>query len=140
MMLRGVCLLMALAYALTSWDVARGSFDTSGLPMNTLVLHAWVNGLESFGWLVIFLFGFSEGADGKNFVRRHSGGLAVFLAGMWCWDMITTANLVMPVPAYQIVWGPLSVAVMLLLAYQLKVTARDERFSMEATSRSSVAG
>jgi len=133
MVLRGMLFFVAVTFAFTSLDVARGSFEESGLPINTLVLHAWVNGLESLGWLVIFLFGFGEGAGGKIFVRKHSGGLAVFLAGMWCWDMITTVNLVMPTPPYQIVWGPLSVAIMLLLAYQLRLNTRDERSALEAT-------
>ncbi len=138
MILRGVLLLTALVYAFTCWDVARGSFDESGLPVNTLVLHAWVNGFESVGWLVISVFGFGGNASGQSFVRRYSSGLAVFLAGMWCWDMITTVNLPMPVPPYQIVWGPLSVAIMLLLAYQLKVNAQDERSAEESTLSFSV--
>jgi len=133
MILRGVLFLVAVTFAFTSLDVARGSFDESGLPINTLVLHAWVNGFESLGWLVIFLFGFGDSSNWQGFIRRHSNGIAAFLAGMWCWDMITTVNLVMPTPPYQIVWGPLSVAIMLLLAYQLRLNTRGERSALEVT-------
>ena len=133
MVLRGVLFLLALTFAFTSLDVARGSFDESGLPINTLVLHACVNGLESLGWLIIFLFGFGKNSGWQGFIRRHSNGVAVFLSGMWCWDMMTTVNLVMPTPPYQIVWGPLSVAIMLLLAYQLRLNTRGECSALEAT-------
>tara|TARA_R100000365_G_C2748664_1_gene81107 strand:+ start:7538 stop:7909 length:372 start_codon:yes stop_codon:yes gene_type:complete len=93
-------------------------FGSAGLPDAVLPLHAWVNAFESAGWLSVLALSFT----GRSWVASR---LAVFLAGMWFWDMVTTLNLEMPVPPLQIIWGPVSVFAMLLLAYQLHLDSKN---------------
>ncbi|MCF6214860.1 MAG: hypothetical protein L3J58_01650 [Emcibacter sp.] len=111
--LKLVIILPVLSFSSSVWGLLNGDFDSSGIPLGVISLHTWVNGFEAVGWLLILFSPLIES------VRKHAHKLAVFLAGMWCWDMITTMNLAMPVPPQQIVWGPVSVAIMLLTAYQL---------------------
>lgn len=107
-------LLPIATFSSSAIGVANGDFDAAGFPDSVLPLHTWVNAFEAAGWALVLVLSFT----GRS---AHASKIAVFLAGMWCWDMITTMNLSMPVPALQIVWGPISVIVMLLLAYQLRL-------------------
>ncbi len=102
----------AVSFALSAYALSTGVFDGSGLAAETLPLHVWVNGLEAVGW---------GGAIALTAVGRvrPAAALAVFLAGMWAWDHLTTMNLSMPVPPLQIIWGTLSVALMLLGAHEI---------------------
>lgn len=107
-------LLPIATFSSSAIGVANGDFDAAGFPDSVLPLHTWVNAFEAAGWALVLVLSFT----GRS---AHASKIAVFLAGMWCWDMITTMNLSMPVPPLQIVWGPISVVVMLLLAYQLRL-------------------
>jgi len=107
-------LLPIMTFSSSAIGIANGDFDGAGFPDSVLPLHLWVNAFEGAGWALVLVLSFI----GRSALASK---IAVFLAGMWCWDMITTMNLSMPVPPLQIVWGPISVIVMLLLAYQLRL-------------------
>lgn len=94
--------------------LVKGKYDDVGFHDSIVPLHTWVNAFEAAGWALVLVLSFT----GRSALASK---IAVFLAGMWCWDMITTMFLTMPVPPLQIVWGPISVIVMLLLAYQLRL-------------------
>ena len=107
-----------LTFSFSAIGVLGGRFSSAGLPDAVLPLHAWVNAFEAIGWLAVLVLSFT----GRSWFASR---LAVFLAGMWFWDMVTTLNIEMPVPPLQIVWGPVSVFVMLLLAYQLHLDSKN---------------
>lgn len=113
MMLRIALFLPVLTFAGSAWGVYVGDFASAGFPASVLPLHAWLNAFEASGWLLLCIF------YKQSWLKPIASKIAVFLAGMWCWDMITTMNLTMPVPPQQIVWGPISIAILLLIAYEL---------------------
>jgi len=115
MIFRLVLLLPVLTFGGSAYGVYSGDFDASGLPAAVLPLHTWVNAFEAIGWLTLCL------AFHQRWLKPYAAQLAVFLSGMWCWDMITTMNLIMPVPPQQIIWGPVSIAVLLLIAHELHI-------------------
>lgn len=106
-----------LAFSTSAIGVLGGGFNAAGLPDPVLPLHAWINGFEAAGWLAVLVLSFT----GRSWFASR---LAVFLTGMWFWDMVTTLNLDMPVPPLQIIWGPVSVFVLLLLAYELHLDSK----------------
>lgn len=109
--------LSALTFAHSSFSVATGAFDQSGLAVTTLPLHAWVNAFEAIGWITVIGLAFSGYA-------RLAAPVAVFLAGMWNWDNLTTVGLSMPIPPLQVIWGPASVALLLIVAHDMHVIGK----------------
>jgi len=108
-----VIFFIAVSFIASTIGLIKGDYNESGLPISVIPLHTWVNVFEAVSWLAI-LISIRTGYQQK--IVHH---LAAFLTGMWLWDMITTMHLVMPVPPFQIIWGPVSICVMLLITYQL---------------------
>ncbi len=90
-----------------------GLFERTGLPEAIIPLHMIANGIEGTGWFLVAWLSWT--------CRwRIAAWFACFLAGMWCWDMMTTAYLPhMPVPPFQWFWGPASVVLMVVAANRL---------------------
>jgi hypothetical protein len=45
---------------------------------------------------------------------------------MWNWDNLTTVGLSMPLPPLQIIWGPASVALLLIVAHDMHVIGKNQ--------------
>lgn len=112
MLFKLIPLVPIMTFSSSAYGLLTGAFDETGFPAEVIPLHAWVNAFEALGWACVLVLSFI----GKSLIASR---IAVFLAGMWFWDMVTTLNLDMPVPPLQLVWGPISVFVMLLLAFEL---------------------
>ncbi len=109
-----VVLFMVLFYLFeeSARAVAAGAFDASGIPAIVLPQHTAMNFLEAIVWIAAAVLTF--------FMHyRPAALLSVFGAGLWCWDMTTTAGLEMPVWPFYTVWGPLFVVVMVIAAVEL---------------------
>lgn len=107
---RWLLLIPAVTFAMSTASLLRGDFAQSDLPRIVLPQHAIANGLEALGWLAVLLL-----YAGKR--AAIAGRIALFLIGMWLWDMVTTLPITLPVPPYQAVWGPFS---LLLLIYAVQ--------------------
>lgn len=103
---RWLTLVFAATFAASALSLQLGDFVGSDLPEKVHVDHLIANGLESLGWLAVFLL-----YQGK--LARLAGRIGLFLIGMWLWDMTTTLPLTLPVPPYQTVWGPASLLIQL---------------------------
>lgn len=100
-----------ISFSMSTVGLINGDYSRSGLPEDVIPLHIWINGVEALGWvLALWLV-----LTGRNGIASK---LAFFLAGMWFWDMVTTIPLEMPVPPLQIIWGPVSVLLLVLFAYE----------------------
>lgn len=90
-----------------------GHFAATGLPPATIPLHAFANGLEGTGWFAVAFLTLKGRFEAASW-------LGYFCAGLWAWDMVTTAYLpAMPVPPHQWLWGPISVLLMCLALRRL---------------------
>lgn len=105
-------LMPATTFGLSAYGIMTGEFRNAGFANEVLPLHIWINGFESIGWILCAILFFK-----KKFPQ--AAYLSLFLAGMWCWDMITTMYLQMPVPPMQNIWGPASVIAMVVYSQSL---------------------
>lgn len=105
-------LALSANFALAASDIVDGQFNGIGLPPEMLTMEAVANGLEAFGWLVVFALSWTSR-------RSASARMAVFLGGFLFFDVITTFVLPMPLPPYFLVWGTVLVVVQLLGARYL---------------------
>jgi hypothetical protein len=109
---RYAALLFAAIFGYSAFTLGQGAFADSDIPQILHQPHLAANLVEAAGWLIVFALAAS----------RHvawAARLALFLLGMWFWDMVTTLPLAMPVPAAQQVWGPLSTMLMAAVVVRL---------------------
>lgn len=98
--------ILSYLFLQSSLAVSSGAFNTSGIPFEVLHHHTALNAIESLIWLlatVTLILGKT------NFTKP----LCLFGAGLWGWDMTTTAGLEMPVWPYYTTWGTLIVVSMI---------------------------
>jgi hypothetical protein len=111
--------LLSYLFAESARAVAAGAFDSSGIPTIVLPQHTVMNSLESIVWLSAALL--------TLFMRYRTASLLSFFgAGLWSWDMSTTAGLEMPVWPFYTVWGPLFIVVMVFAGVELNRAWRGE--------------
>jgi hypothetical protein len=101
-------LIFAAAFGWSAFSVWRGDFANSELPDSVLGPHAIANAIAAGGWILMFVLATGRRLD-------WAGRLGLFLMGMWFWDMVTTLPLALPLPPAQAIWGPLSIALMLVV-------------------------
>ncbi|MAB12324.1 hypothetical protein [Parvibaculum sp.] len=105
-------LVLAVNYGMTVQTILAGEFDHTGLPAAMTTMEAVANGVEAFGWLLVFVLSWT----GR---RQGAARIAVFLAGLLFFDVVTTFILPMPLPPYFLAWGTVLVGVELLGARAL---------------------
>ena len=98
-------LLFAAIFAYSALSLGNGEFLKSEIPEIVHFPHLIANGIEATGWTAVFFLAASKSAC-------WAARLGLFLLGMWIWDMFTTLPLMMPVPAGQGMWGPVSILVL----------------------------
>ena len=98
-------LLFAAIFAYSALSLGNGEFLKSEIPEIVHFPHLIANGIEATGWTAVFFLAASKSAC-------WAARLGLFLLGMWIWDMVTTLPLMMPVPAGQGIWGPVSIVVL----------------------------
>jgi hypothetical protein len=110
-------LVLALNFASTVLAIMGGDFDRTGLPPEMTIMEAVANGFAALGWAAVLI-----SALFKRYLT--AARLAVFLAGFFFFDVITTFVLPMPLPPYFLIWGSAVAGLMLLGARHLQKEAR----------------
>lgn len=97
-----------------AWATLTGAFAATGLPESVTGPRALVYGLMSAGWLFLACAAWQQRC-------RGAAWLGYFMAGMGCWDAITTSLLAdLPVPPGHHIWAPLAIAALVGAAHSLR--------------------
>lgn len=106
---RMLLLVLGVNFVTSALAIAAGDFDAVALPSEMMTMEFWANLLSGIGWLLVLILSF----------RRRSElapALAVFLAGAFLFDVLTTWPLALPLPPGFLYWGSAVVCLQLLCA------------------------
>lgn len=106
---RMLLLVLGINFINSALAIAAGDFDAVALPSEMMTMEFWANLFSGIGWMLVLVLSF----------RRRSvlaPALAVFLAGAFLFDVLTTWPLALPLPPGFLYWGSAVVCLQLLCA------------------------